>query len=76
MVTIVLKVQAAPGNIDKYSNVSAIGAQNTNTGTHSTDLTNATTGLNAAAFALIAYTDDNGSAQSRVISASDVKTVV
>lgn len=76
MVTVVLKTGGAPGsNIDEYSNVSAIGASNTNTGTHATDLTNAATGLNAAAFAVIAYTDTNGTAQSRVINTGDVKTV-
>lgn len=81
MVTIILKTGGAPGsNIDKYGNVSAMGAQNTNTGTHATDLTNAlaaiTTAASSGGFMVVAYTDDGGAAASRLISTSDFKTVV
>lgn len=77
MVTVILKTGGSPGsNIDQYANVSAIGAQNTNTGTKATDLTNATTGLNAGAFAQITYVDPNNATQVRIIPASDIKTVL
>jgi hypothetical protein len=74
-VRLVFKPYAAPGNVDALDNVLTIGAQNTNTGTHATDLTNAQTGLVAATFAVITYTDPGGATATQVINTSEVHSV-
>lgn len=80
MVTVILRPYAAPGNIDEYPNVSAAGAQNTDTGTKATDLANFITAATAAASAAnlltITYTDSNGTQQIRVINVTQIQTVV
>jgi hypothetical protein len=80
-VTVVLRPFAAPGNIDKYPNVTAAGAQSTDTGTHSTDLTNFLTAVGTAASSTgnlmkITYTDDAGSVQNRVINTTQIQSVI
>lgn len=76
MVTIILKEFAAPGNTEKYPNVSQVGAQNTNTGVQATDQAAAVTGIGAAVLVPIVYTDEAGATQRRTIASVDIKTII
>lgn len=77
MVTISFKQAASPGNVATLPNVTAIGSSNTNTGTHSTDIANALTGLGTNTFVSVTYTDDQGVAgRLQLVSVSEIRAIL